>query len=290
MIGDSVCTGIHVSTPWSTAWRARRCRDQNWFFNSDPATRIRGVANRLAELAPLSIIHYGGVGAMVDDEAYHLWFSRRVLGTRNFSGQIKRLTKARRLPDLILISIGHNNVDWAWQSPAEEIAQPKERLHRLAESFDATFRSRLRSLIEHVVERRQRTAIVVFGLIDFGSYFRGRAEVERLQAADPSLYPHLETTYKYLVSFRPDYRENVIRLGELVNDKLRITIAEMAREFAATQNLQLRYSDALAKADLSRAELLHEIDGWHASAAGHNVLAEAAFGDLQPSLEFLGIS
>ena len=46
---------------------------------------------------------------------------------------------------------------------------------------------------------------------------------------------------------------------------------------------------ALATADLSRAELLHPIDGWHASVKGHNVLAEAAFSDLKPSLDFLGI-
>jgi lysophospholipase L1-like esterase len=51
----------------------------------------------------------------------------------------------------------------------------------------------------------------------------------------------------------------------------------------------VRYSDALATADLSRAELLNPIDGWHASVEGHNVLAEAAFADLGPSLEFLGI-
>ena len=55
-------------------------------------------------------------------------------------------------------------------------------------------------------------------------------------------------------------------------------------------HLQLRYSDALARADLSRAELLHSIDGWHASVEGHSVLAEAAFSDLGPSLEFLGIA
>jgi hypothetical protein len=33
----------------------------------------------------------------------------------------------------------------------------------------------------------------------------------------------------------------------------------------------------------------HPIDGWYASVEGHNVLAAAAFGDLGPSLEFLGI-
>ena len=51
----------------------------------------------------------------------------------------------------------------------------------------------------------------------------------------------------------------------------------------------LAIQDALATADLSRAELLHPVDGWHPSAEGHNVLAEAAFSDLGRSLEFLGI-
>jgi hypothetical protein len=55
------------------------------------------------------------------------------------------------------------------------------------------------------------------------------------------------------------------------------------------EHIQLRYSDALATANLNRAELLHPIDGWHASLQGHNVLGEAAFNDLRPSLDFLDI-
>ena len=64
-------------------------------------------------------------------------------------------------------------------------------------------------------------------------------------------------------------------------------VEQFQRELSG--NIQLRYSDALATADLSRAELLHPVDGWHASVEGHNVLAQAAFSDLGPSLEFLGI-
>jgi hypothetical protein len=67
-------------------------------------------------------------------------------------------------------------------------------------------------------------------------------------------------------------------------------VSELNRELAGNINVQLQYSDALATADLSREELLHPIDGWHASVQGHNVLAEAAFRDLGPSLEFLGIN
>jgi lysophospholipase L1-like esterase len=66
-------------------------------------------------------------------------------------------------------------------------------------------------------------------------------------------------------------------------------VSELNRELADNVKAQVRYSDALATADLSRVELLHAVDGWHASAEGHNVLAEAAFRDLGPSLEFLGI-
>jgi hypothetical protein len=76
----------------------------------------------------------------------------------------------------------------------------------------------------------------------------------------------------------------------MVNAELRLMVNELSRELADDGNVQVRYSDALATADLSRAELLHPVDGWHASVEGHNVLAEAAFSDLGPSLEFLGIS
>jgi hypothetical protein len=75
----------------------------------------------------------------------------------------------------------------------------------------------------------------------------------------------------------------------MVNEQLRTMVEELSPEMESSGNIQLRYSDALATADLSRAELLHPIDGWHASLEGHNVLAEAAFSDLGPTLEFLGI-
>jgi len=76
----------------------------------------------------------------------------------------------------------------------------------------------------------------------------------------------------------------------MVNEKLRAMVEEFNREFVdQRQRIQLRYSNALATADLSRAELLHPVDGWHASVEGHNVLAQAAFDDLRASLDFLEI-
>ena len=80
------------------------------------------------------------------------------------------------------------------------------------------------------------------------------------------------------------------KLTAMVNEELRAMVEALNREFVKqTEHIQLRYSNALATADLSRAELLHPIDGWHASVKGHNALADAGFSDLKLSLDFLGI-
>jgi lysophospholipase L1-like esterase len=290
MLGDSACLGIYVSSPWSTFWRAHTSRGKNWFLHFHAAPSICSVSKGLETITPLVAIECAGVGALVDHEHGHQDLFRRILGTRNFSGQVGDLLRARRFPDLILISIGHNNVDWAWRCPPDELEKPDERLKRLSKEFRQNYVRELRRLLEVARIQQHRVAIVVYGLINFESYFKGREAVESLRESDRTLYPHLETTYKYLVSFHPAYRRNLIRLASMVNEELRAMVEALNREFVQRdEHIQLRYSDALATADLSRAELLHPIDGWHASGEGHSVLGEAAFNDLRASLDFLEI-
>jgi len=288
MLGDSVCMGTYISSPWSTFWRAHTCRGNNWFLDTGSSRPgIRSVSKRLEQITPFVAIEYAGIGAMVDHERGRPNVFRRILGTRNFSGQINQLLRAPRFPDLILISIGHNNVDWAWRCPPDELIAPERRLNYQCKEFRENYGRELRRVLRRAGRERHRVAVVVFGLINFELYFKGREAAERLRESDTSLYPHLETTYKYLLSFHPAYRRNLVRLASMVNEELRTMVEQLQRELSG--NIQLRYSDALATADLSRAELLHPIDGWHASVEGHNVLAQAAFSDLGASLEFLGI-
>jgi lysophospholipase L1-like esterase len=291
LIGDSVCTGVYISSICGTFWRARTFSGNNWFLDTSPAPPgIRSVSKKLEEFTPFVAIECAGIGALVDDEGQRQNFFRRILRTRNFSGQIRDLLAMKRFPDLTLISIGHNNVDWAWRCSSADVEKPENRLRQLSRCFRGNFARQMRWLINHARVQRRRIAIVVYGLINFELYFLGREIAERLRAKDSSRYPHLETTYKYFTSFRPAYRSNLIRLAGMVNQELRAMVSELNGELADNANLQLRYSDALATADLSRAELLHPIDGWHASVEGHNVLAEAAFRDLRPSLEFLRLT
>ena len=291
MLGDSVCTSVYISSPWSTLWRARTSRGKNWFLQLDAAPSICSISKSLETITPFVAIECAGVGALVDHEHCRQNLFRRILGTRNFSGQLGELLRARRFPDLILISIGHNNVDWAWRCPLDELHDPEERLQRLSKEFRQNYARELRRLLEGARIQQHRVAIVVYGLIDFESYFKGREAAERLRESDTTLYPHLETTYKYFVSFQPAYRSNLIRLTSVANEELRAMVEALNREFVdQTEHIQLQYSNALATADLSRAELLHPIDGWHASVEGHNALASAALSDLKASLEFLRLS
>src|SRR5207247_5676737 len=288
MLGDSACMGIYISWPWSTLWRAHTSRGKNWFLHLDAAPNICSVSKGLEAITPFVAIECAGVGARVDDEHGRQNLLRRILGTRNFSGQVGELVRARRFPDLILISIGHNNVDWAWRCPSNELYRPEERLKRLSQEFRQNYARELQRLLESARVQQHRVAILVYGMINFESYFKGREAAERLRESNRTLYPRLETTYKYFLSFHPRYRSNLIRLAGMANEALRGMVAQLKRDAVQrTEHIQLRYSDALATADLSRAESLHPIHGWHASVAGHNVLAQAAFKDVEASVGVL---
>lgn len=291
IIGDSLSRDAHISSPLSTFWRARRRYGNDWFLNTDPSpVSVYSVFERLEKLTPLAVTEHGGLGAMVDSEQDRQSFSRKIIRTRNFSGQVSQVLSQERFPDLILIWIGHNNVDWTWRCPPKELEQPEKRLQRMSDDFRENYVRQMRRLINRAGTERHRVAIVVYGLVDFESFFKARTIAEVLREKNPKLYPYLEIDFKHFVSMRPAYRGNLIRLTRMVNEELGAMVDQLNREVEHFPKVRVRYSDALAKADLSRVEVIHSVDGWHPSAEGHNIFAEAAFSALGPSLEFLGIS
>src|SRR5947209_4353182 len=164
MVGDSVCTGVYISSMWGTLWRARSCRGNNWFLDTNPLpASIQSVSKRLETFTPFVAIECAGIGALVDHEGQRQNFFRRILRTRDFSGQIGDLLTMKRFPDLTLISIGHNNVDWTWWCVPAELEQPENRLQQLSRRFRENFAREMRRLIGGVRMQRQRIAIVVYG-------------------------------------------------------------------------------------------------------------------------------
>ena len=288
MIGDSLSKNAYVSSIPSTFWRVRTERRRDWFLDTDSSSAsVCSVFERLERLTPLVATEHSGVGAIVDRGDTRESFARRLIRTRNFSGQVDQVLKARRYPDLIMLWIGHNNLDWAAETPVQEREHPEKRFEESAKKFEQNYRRQLRRLMARAEKEDHKVAIVVFGLVNFEAFFKAREEAEALRESNRKLFPYLEIDYGHFLSMRPSYRGGMIRLALMMNKKLHAMVTDLNRE--CPRNVQLRYSDALANVDIGRAELIHAMDAWHPSVKGHSVLAKAAFSALPPSLEFLGI-
>lgn len=288
MMGDSLSKDAYVSSVPSTFWRARTRRGRDWFLDTDPSPdSIYSVFERLQKITPLVATEYSGVGALVDPGNAKASFVRQLVRTRNFSGQVDQVLKSRRYPDLILLWIGHNNLDWAAGISTSEREHPEKHFEQLAKTFRENYERQVRRLISHAEGEKHKVSIVVYGLVNFEAFFKAREQTEALKAQNPKLYPYLEVDYQHFISMKPEYRKGMIKLALMMNEELRKMLSELNRTHSS--NVQLRYSDALSNVDIGRAELIHAMDAWHPSVKGHNVLAQAAFSALPPSLQFLGV-
>jgi lysophospholipase L1-like esterase len=290
MLGDSLTQNFHFSSLASSFWRARTQWRNNWFLDTDPnPDGIFSVYERLQYLTPLVAKEYNGAGALVAARGMQENLRKRLVRARNFPGQVNRVLRATRFPDLIIIWIGHNNLDWVHGLSSEERERPESRLQTLAGQFRLNYSESLQRLIDRAKMQNHRVAILIFGLANIDVYLQGRRKEEMLHAENPKLYPHLNSGPRSFESMKPPYRKNMARLAFMLNAQLRTMVADLKRQLSNTPHVHLEYSDALTKVDFSRLELINAVDGWHPSIEGHKVLADAAFNALRPSLVFLRI-
>jgi hypothetical protein len=68
----------------------------------------------------------------------------------------------------------------------------------------------------------------------------------------------------------------MIVLARMMNAALKRMIAAVADEGTFPAHVTLRYSNALHDTDIGSAATLSEVDGWHPSRLGHELLASSA--------------
>src|SRR6266487_1075244 len=290
MMGDSLTQHFYISSPISLFWRARTERRKNWFLDTDPdPASIHSVYERLATFTPLVATEYNGAGALVASRRAGEGIRRRIVRTRNLSGQARQILRKKRLPDLIMIWIGHNNLDWTEGLSLTEREHPEKRLQEMATQFRVNYTEPLQSLIDRAKSENHNVVIVVFGLANIDAFFKARKKAEAVHARNPALYPYFESGYRSFESLKPPYQKNMVRLSLMMNSEMRAMVANLNREVKNYGNVRVQYSDALTKVDFSRLEMINPVDAWHPSIQGHKALAAAAFSSLVPSLEFVGI-
>ena len=290
MMGDSLTQHFHISSPISLFWRARTQRRKNWFLDTDPdPASIWSVYERLETFTPLVAMEYNGAGALVAPSRASEGMRRRIVRTRNLSGQARQILRNKRFPDLIMIWIGHNNLDWVEGLSSNEREHPEERLQEIATQFRQNYTEPLQELIDRAKMENHKVAIVVFGLANLDTFFQARRKAEALHARNPALYPYFESGNRSFESLKPPYQKNMVRLSLMLNGEMRLMVSSLDQQIKDRPNVQVQYSDALAKVNFSRLELINPADAWHPSVQGHKALAAAAFSALGPSLKFLGI-
>ena len=291
MLGDSLTQHFYFSSLPSSFWRARTVWRNNWFIDTDPNPEsVFSIYERLELMTPLVAEEYNGAGALVAPISSQESLRKRLVRARNFPGQGQQVLRRDRFPDLIMVWIGHNNLDWVNGLSTEERAHPEQKLAEIAGRFRASYTETLRLLIDRAKTENHKVAIVVFGLANIDAYLKARREAAWVRANNPKLYPHFDGGERAFESLKPPYQETMARLATMLNREMRSMVDDLNGELRNFPSVRLQYSDELTKVDLSRLELINTVDAWHPSLKGHNVLAEAAFKAILPSLDFLGIN
>ncbi len=289
MVGDSLSRDFYVSSFVSCVWRSKMNHGHDWFLDTDAsANSVYSLYERLAQETPLVACEYSSVGGRVDSGGG----GKRFLGSwfpLNFSQQTDLILEENRFPDLVLLWIGHNNLNWVRSVDPHRQENVETGLQNIVARFRKDYARQLGRLVERARDQKQRRAFIVFGLVNFKSFFEARDAAEQLRKENPKLYPYFDVDYQHYESMKPEYRANMVKLALMINEELRAMVGEFNRKLGGDSQVRLEYSDALATVDLSDVESIHRIDAWHPSSKGHSVLAEAAFGALRPSLNFLGI-
>ena len=132
-------------------------------------------------------------------------------------------------------------------------------LQKMAANFRKDYARQLGRLVERAREQKQRRAFIVFGLVNFKSFFEARDAAEQLRKENPKLYPYFEVDYKHYESMKPEYRANMVKLALMINEELRAMVGEFNRKLGGDSQVRLEYSDALATVDLSDVESIHRM-------------------------------
>lgn len=281
LIGDSLSTSFCVGSLPQMIIRSWRAWKTNWFIGLVGDEADQSVVIRLSAYGPISATQHSSVAAMVD-VGQRRSIVNHLMGTYNFRDQVDEVLSGS-FPSIVLLWIGHNDVDW--MSKTDSLAP--RTMSIISDAFVDAYEIQLRRLLDGAIAGGSASAIVVFGLVNFRTFFDARAEAEALQSNDDSLYPYLKAGYKSFVSMKPQHRAGMIELAVHFNQKLEAMCNRLAAQLADTK-VRLVYSNAMSLSPIRSAADLSPIDAWHPSLDGHRKLATCAYPAVHEQAQFLG--
>ena len=288
MLGDSTVRDFAIASPHVMFFRQWFGNQKNPFLDRIDDD-LDSIFERLARRGPTRVVEYACSGASVG--AARTWSRRRfqwMANVKTLSEQIDDLERQTPFPDLTLVWIGHNNLDFVTQvSRFSRVGDFSEAMEGIAKAFAGAFRDDLARLIESASRSGRPAAIVVYGLVNPEATRAARERARVIRAEIPARYRYLEVAEGRFPPLRPEHGDRLVTLSRRLSAELARAVEDLGRDPRVPPHVRVLYSDTTARVDFSRAELLSDDDAWHASYEGKVVLADALFEGLAPALLLL---
>ena len=148
MIGDSLSRNFYVSSLISCVWRSKMNHGCDWFLNTDAsANGVCSLYERLAQETPVVACEYSSVGGRVDSGGGGNSFLRSWFPC-NFSQQVDLILQEKRFPDLVLLWIGHNNLNWVSSVDPRQPENVEAGLQNIVARFRKDYERQLDRLVD----------------------------------------------------------------------------------------------------------------------------------------------
>jgi lysophospholipase L1-like esterase len=289
-IGDSLTTGFFDGGPWRRTWEALRRRQGNWFLDTHPPPDgIHSVFQRLAEHYGVRAIVYARAGASIDRAGLPSSRTYRILGrVDDLSHQVDRALNAPSFPNLILIWIGHNNMNYVPYVGSQPNVDPDALIGRIPEIVSRGLEFEMARLADRAARQNYPVAIVVYDLLNWDSFVRARDCAEAVWQVRPEAHPNFASMKKSVPALNsPEGRAITSRIAHQTNTAYRDLVIRINARIGASSNVRFFSSDGLSH-ELG-VDDLHTVDVWHPSQRGHRRLAEGGYRGIQEPLDFLGL-
>lgn len=290
MLGDSTVRDFAIGSSFEMLAKQWLGNQRNPFLNGDPSVAVDSIFERLARRGPARAVEYARSGASVGPPRTLIRRQFQWLANvRTLDGQIRELLAEPVFPDLVLVWIGHNNLDFVTEcsrfSSRGDLDEACEGIRRV---FSQHFRADLQRLLQAAHALARRTAIVVYGLVNPEATRRARDRARALRAARAGLFPYMQKSEQRFPPLRPEHGDRLLELSRALSFDMRREVEALQASFGPLPQVRLSYSDATARVELCEPNHLHEADAWHASEAGKRLLADALFEGISPALPFIG--
>lgn len=267
-IGDSVTAGFPISSDLDMFLRMWIAKKRSWFSD---------VTERISQKIPVVSCNYSSAGSKVSSRVFGLVLDR-LCHINDMADQVDELLVSSVFPDLILIGMGHNDLNWPPHREKDFATVTRE--------FREVFRTQLERLAEKAIRQNRKIAIVVFGFINIHVLFQLREKAALEKKQNPNLFPYFEKGYKMFPAIKPEHKEKTIALAGQMDEAMAEEVNLCQKKYK-NDNLRIVYSDAWSQTETVSLANVTAIDGWHPSEKGQKRLADAAWPVIEKALKFV---